>query len=114
MCCGHRRGGISNTLGRGFTPCTRQGRGFAPSLDPPQGSTTGSHIKMSDKQQSSDKPKKKKRSDSENRERYVLNTFRSSKEERDEMRANAAAVGLSFGSFIRSLALTHPRTRAVR
>jgi hypothetical protein len=58
---------------------------------------------------------KKSRSGSERRKRYVLNTFRSTEEERAEMKANAAAAGLAFGSFMRSLGLTHqPRTRAVR
>lgn len=56
---------------------------------------------------------KRKRSGTEKRQRGVLNTFRSSKEERDEMHANAAAAGLSFGSFMRSLGVIHPRTRAV-
>lgn len=60
------------------------------------------------------KPKPKKRSGSEKRRRSVQNIFRSTPDERAEMQANAAAVGLTFGSFIRSLACAHPQTRPVR
>jgi hypothetical protein len=56
---------------------------------------------------------KKKRSGSEKRRRGVVNKFRSTPEERAEMNANAAAVGLSFGSYMRSLACAHPTTRPV-
>jgi hypothetical protein len=59
-----------------------------------------------------DKPKSK-RSGSAKRRRDVLNTFRSTPEERAEMRASAVAAGLKFGSFIRSLACRKPTTRAV-
>jgi hypothetical protein len=54
---------------------------------------------------------KNKRSGSTKRRRDVLNTFRSTPEERAEMRASAAAAGLKFGSFIRSIACTKPTTR---
>ena len=40
--------------------------------------------------------------------------FRARKDERAEMQTNAAAVGLSLGSFLRSLAVARPRTRPVR
>jgi hypothetical protein len=57
---------------------------------------------------------KRRKSGSTTRQRGVLNTFRSTAEERAEMKANAAAAGLTFGSFIRGFALASPRTRAVR
>ncbi len=66
---------------------------------------------MSDKQQQT--PKKRRTSGSEKRQRGVVNKFRSTAQERAEMRANAAAVGLKFGSFIRSLGCAKPTTRAV-
>jgi hypothetical protein len=62
---------------------------------------------------SSKPPKKNKRSGSAKRRLDVLNTFRSSREERAEMRANAAVAGLKFGSFMRSLACRMPTTRAM-
>ncbi len=57
-------------------------------------------------------PKKKKRSGSEKRRRTVMNTFRSSPEDRAEMRAAAAAAGLRFGSFMVLLGCAKPTTRA--
>ena len=66
---------------------------------------------MSDR--SSKPPKKNKRSGSAKRRLDVLNTFRSSREERAEMRASAAAAGLKFGSFMRSLGCVKPTTRAM-
>ncbi|MGH9444151.1 MAG: plasmid mobilization protein, partial [Terriglobia bacterium] len=62
---------------------------------------------------SSKKPNRKKRSGSEKRQRTRPNTFRSTYAERDEMNANAAAVGLKFGGFMRSLGCTKPTTRAM-
>jgi len=59
-------------------------------------------------------PKKRKRSGSETRQRGVMNKFRSTAAERTEMKANAAAVGLPFSAFMRSLACTSPSTRVVR
>ena len=58
--------------------------------------------------------KRRKRSGSETRQRGVMNKFRSTNEERAEMRANAKAVRLTFGSFMRSLGCANPTTRAVR
>jgi hypothetical protein len=55
---------------------------------------------------------KKKRSGSEKRRRGVMNTFRSSREERAEMKAKAAAAGLKFGSFMLRLGCSAPTTRA--
>jgi hypothetical protein len=66
---------------------------------------------MSDPQR--EQPKKKRRTGSEKRKRYAQNTFRSTVEERAEMKANAAAVGLTFGSFMRILACARPTTRAM-
>jgi hypothetical protein len=57
---------------------------------------------------------KKKRSGSEKRARGCIIKLRAKADERAEMRANAAAAGLSLSSFLRSLAITSPRTRAVR
>jgi hypothetical protein len=57
--------------------------------------------------------KKRRSSGSEKRRRSVMNKFRSTEEERAEMRANAAAVGLKFGSFMRSIGCRKPSTRAV-
>jgi|GEM_PF-6719089 len=65
---------------------------------------------MSDEQP----PKKKKRSGSEKRKRGVMNKFRSTVEERDEMRTNAKAAGLPFGAFMRGLGCAAPTTRVVR
>jgi len=66
---------------------------------------------------SSNQPQPAKRSGrrngSEKRRRSVMNKFRSTPEERAEMRTNAAAVGLKFGSFMRSLACAKPTTRAM-
>jgi len=67
---------------------------------------------MSDRQ--SLPPKKKRSSGSETRERDCIIKFRGKPEERAEIKASAAAAGLSVGSFLRSLALAAPRTRAVR
>jgi hypothetical protein len=57
---------------------------------------------------------KSSRSGSETRQRSVINKFRSTDAERAEMQANAAAAGLSLGSYIRALGLTKPRTRYIR
>lgn len=59
-------------------------------------------------------PPRPKRSGSEKRQRQPRIIFRVSVEERAEMQANAAAVGLSLGSYLRSLAIASPRTRSVR
>jgi hypothetical protein len=59
-------------------------------------------------------PRKRSRSGSETRERNYIIKVRAKKEERDEMRANAAAAGLSLSSFIRSVTTLRQRTRAVR
>jgi hypothetical protein len=59
-------------------------------------------------------PPRQKRSGSEKRRRQPRIIFRVSVEERAEMQANAAAVGLSIGSYLRSLAVASPRTRIVR
>ncbi len=59
-------------------------------------------------------PKKRKRSGSDTRRRNVMNKFRSTVEERAEIRANAAAVGLPFGAFMRSLGCAAPTTRVIR
>ena len=59
-------------------------------------------------------PKKRKRSGSETRHRGVINKFRSTAEERAEMKANAAAVGLPFGAYMRGLACDKPTTRVIR
>ncbi len=67
---------------------------------------------MSDKP--SDKPKKKKSSGSEKRQRNCIIKVRAKPEERAEMRANAADAGLSLSSFIRSATTIRQRTRAVR
>jgi len=65
-------------------------------------------------QQASQKPRARKRSGSEKRERDCVIKFRARKDERDEMRANADAAGLTLGSFLRGLAIARPRTRPVR
>jgi hypothetical protein len=44
----------------------------------------------------------------------MMNKFRSTREERAEMNANAAAVGLTFGAFMRSLGCAVPTTRVIR
>ena len=62
----------------------------------------------------SDNPKKKKASGSEKRERNCIIKVRAKKEERAEIKANAAAAGYSVSSYLRSLAVTTPRTRLVR
>lgn len=59
-------------------------------------------------------PPKKKRTGSEKRKRYRQNVFRSTVEERAEMEANAAAVGLTFGAFMRSQGCLRPTTRVIR
>jgi hypothetical protein len=60
------------------------------------------------------KPQRKKRSGSEKRQRDCMVKFRAKPEERAEMKANAAAAGLSLGSFLRTYAVSVPRTRTVR
>ena len=55
----------------------------------------------------------RKRSGSEKRQRQPRVILRVTPEERAEMRANAAAVGLSLSSFIRSVTTLRQRTRAV-
>ena len=67
---------------------------------------------MSDRQ--GQPPKKSKRSGSEKRKRQPRIIFRVSEEERAEMKASAAAAGLSVGSFIRSRTVAAPHTRVVR
>jgi hypothetical protein len=59
-------------------------------------------------------PPKKSRSGSEKRQRAVINKFRSTAAESAEIRANAKAAGLTFGSYIRALGCDHPTTRAIR
>ncbi len=59
-------------------------------------------------------PKKPKRSGSATRRRGVMNKFRSTAAEHAEMKANAAAVGLPFGAYMRSLGCASPTTRVVR
>jgi len=59
-------------------------------------------------------PRKRNRSGSEKRERDCIIKVRAKMEERDEMRANAAAAGLSLSSFIRSVTTLRQRTRLVR
>jgi hypothetical protein len=63
---------------------------------------------------SSERPSLRRRSGSENRQRQPRIILRVSPEERAEMRTNAAAVGLSLSSFIRSLGCTRPTTRPVQ
>lgn len=62
----------------------------------------------------SEKAKARKRSGSERRERNCVIKFRAKKDERDEMRANADAAGLTLGSYLRGLGIARPRTRPVR
>jgi hypothetical protein len=59
-------------------------------------------------------PPRKKRSGSEQRERGVVNTFRSTRDERATAEMDAAALGLTFGSYIRWLLFEHPQTRPTR
>jgi len=56
----------------------------------------------------------KRRSGSEKRERGLVNTFRSTREERAKADKDAAAVGLTFGSYVRWLLFERPQTRPVR
>jgi hypothetical protein len=65
-------------------------------------------------QQVGHKPSARKRSGSEKRQRNCVIKFRARKDERDEIEANASAVGLTVGSFLRGLAIARPRTRPVR
>lgn len=69
---------------------------------------------MSNQQPGGATPQRKKRSGSEKRQRDCIVKFRAKPEERAEMKANAAAAGLSLGSFLRSYAVSNPRTRSVR
>ncbi len=62
----------------------------------------------------SDTPKKKKSSGSEKRERGIVNTFRSTAAEREKAEIDAAALGFSFGSYVRWLLFEHPETRPTR
>ena len=63
----------------------------------------------------SEEPKgKKTRSGSEQRERGIVNTFRSTAAERQQAEIDAAALGLSFGSYVRWLLFEHPQTRPTR
>jgi len=57
--------------------------------------------------------KKRKRNGSEKRLRGVMNWFRSTREERAEMNANAKAAGLTFGSYMRFLGCACPTTQPV-
>jgi len=57
---------------------------------------------------------KKNRSGTETRKRQPRVIFRVTLEELAAIKASAAAAALSVGSFLRSLALAAPRTRAVR
>ena len=65
-------------------------------------------------QQQTQQPKKKTRSGSEKRQRERIIKFRVKPDEVAEIKASAAAAGLTVGSLLRSLALAAPRTRAVR
>ena len=101
--------GIPKTLAGGFAPLDPHRGGASPSRLTPPGNTKRAAAMSSDQQQ---QPKKKKRSGSEKRRRTVMNTFRSSPEDRAEMRAAAAAAGLRFGSFMVRLGCAKPTTRA--
>jgi len=57
---------------------------------------------------------RKTRSGSEKRERGIVNTFRSTQAERDKAETDAAAAGLTFGSYVRQLLFECPQTRPVR
>ena len=59
-------------------------------------------------------PRKKRRSGSAKRERGVVNTFRSTRDERAKADGDAAALGLTFGSYVRWLLFEHPQTRPTR
>jgi hypothetical protein len=54
------------------------------------------------------------RTGSETRKRRSIIGFRASDEERAEIEANAADAGFTVGSYLRNLAISRPRTRAVR
>lgn len=56
----------------------------------------------------------KKESGGEKRARGCIIKLRARTDERQEMKANAAASGLSLSSYLRSLAMASPRTRPVR
>ena len=58
--------------------------------------------------------KKKTRSGSEKRKRQPRVIVRVSAEERAEIKENAAAAGLSVGSYVRSVTTIRQRTRTVR
>jgi hypothetical protein len=62
----------------------------------------------------SDKPPTKKRSGSEKRQRGIVNTFRSTRDERAKADMDAATMGFTFGSYVRWLLFEHPQTRPVR
>ena len=62
----------------------------------------------------SDEARTKSRSGSERRERGMVNTFRSTSAERQQAETDAAAVGLTFGSYVRWLLFERPQTRPVR
>jgi len=64
-------------------------------------------------QQQKQPPQKRRRSGSGKRQRGCIIKFRAKPDERAEIRASAKAAGLTVGSFLRSLALAAPRTRAV-
>lgn len=57
---------------------------------------------------------RKKKSGSETRKRGAPIGFRATDQERAEIEAKAARVGLTVGSYVRSCALAKPTTRAVR
>src|SRR5258708_36621214 len=61
-----------------------------------------------------EKPPKKKRSGSEKRARGIVNTFRSTKDERAQAEIDASGLGLTFGSYVRWLLFERPQTRPVR
>lgn len=82
--------------------------GGKPPVDPPKKATPRRSFSMSAA------TKKKKKSGSEKRERGIVNTFRSTKDERAKAEADAAALGLSFGSYVRELLFEKPQTRPTR
>src|SRR5580704_12236968 len=106
---------VPNTLAGGFARLDPHQRELRPHLDSPVQPQAGG-IAMSDRrsQQVGAKPRARRRSGSEKREKNCIVKFRARKDERDEMRANAAAAGLSLGSFLRGLEIARPRTRPVR
>ena len=57
---------------------------------------------------------RRSRSGSEKRERGVVNTFRSTRDERIKAETDAAALSLTFGSYIRWLLFERPQTRPTR